>query len=100
MDSTNNGDGVTSFDNMCSILSDLWMNYKYDEEFEDFVQYNDLGLPLAFLIAENLVEPKEIAKAYISETWDIFLEALSLEDDKEWQSLEEMLFYAKEKGER
>ncbi len=35
----------TTFENKCDILSDLWMNYRFEKQFEDFVNYNDLGLP-------------------------------------------------------
>ncbi len=39
---------ATTFENKCAILADLWLNYKDNEELEDFVEYNDLGLPLAY----------------------------------------------------
>jgi hypothetical protein len=45
----------TNFETKCAILSDLWLNYKDNEELADFVEYNDLGLPLAYLIHTNLV---------------------------------------------
>jgi hypothetical protein len=35
-----------TFDNKISILAELWMNYRDDEELQDFIEYNDLGLPL------------------------------------------------------
>lgn len=38
--------GSTSFEGRCSILGDLWLDYKENKELKDFIQYNDLGLPL------------------------------------------------------
>ena len=39
----------------CKILNELWSNYRHDEEFEDFFSYNDLGLPIAVLVAEEIM---------------------------------------------
>jgi hypothetical protein len=36
---------MTPIETIYEILADLWINYKYDDEFEDFIEYNDLGLP-------------------------------------------------------
>ena len=46
----------------------------------DFIEYNDLGLPLAFAIAENIVEVTPVAEQYVNETWDLFLAGLEIED--------------------
>lgn len=71
---------MTDFENICAILGDLWMNYRDSSSFDDFIQYNDLGLPLAYSIATNIVEASPMAKAYIEETWLLFIEALQIED--------------------
>jgi hypothetical protein len=94
MENIDDRDGLTSFETMCSILSELWSNYRQDKELQDFVTYNDLGLPLAFLIDANLVDASEQAKEYILETWTIFLVALGLENDIEWKSLEQIFKYS------
>jgi hypothetical protein len=70
----------TTFDNKCAIIGELWMSYRSDSQFEDFISYNDLGLPLGFLIAENLVKPNELAKGMVDETFDLLLAALDRED--------------------
>ena len=67
---------------------------KEDPEFKDFVEYNDIGLPLAFLLDTNMVDASEQAKGYVVETWDIFLNALGLENDIEWKSLEQIFKYS------
>jgi hypothetical protein len=33
------------------ILSELWQEYKGDSDWSDFFDYNDIGLPMAFMIA-------------------------------------------------
>lgn len=86
----NNGDELTSFEDACSILAELWSNHKDDKNFKDFISYNDLGLPLAFLIDSDLVIPNEMAKNYIEETWVILLESLGVSDDRRFTSLDEL----------
>lgn len=81
---------TNNFANQVSILSALWINYKEDKSFRDFVEYNDLGLPLAYFIDAGLVVPSDQAKRYVEETYDLLLASLQAED-KEYTSLEEML---------
>ena len=66
--------------NKCRILAELWMDYRDEEEFQDFIQYNDLGLPLAYAMAEGIVEKTDLASNFINEAYDILLSALGVED--------------------
>lgn len=70
----------TTFENKSIILAELWSKYRFDPEFSDFVTYNDLGLPLGFLIAEELVKPSDRAKAMVEETFNLLLAVLEIED--------------------
>jgi hypothetical protein len=56
------------------------MNYRKDEEFKDFIAYNDMGLPMAYFVDNQLVEPKPIAVNFINETFELLLSALEVED--------------------
>jgi len=63
------------------ILAELWMHYRDDEDFVDFVEYNDLGLPLAYGVANNLVESlTDTGITMVEETWDLLLSGLGVED--------------------
>jgi hypothetical protein len=66
------------------------MNYRDDDELKDFIEYNDIGLPLAYLLMNEIVLPSEQSAIYINETYDLFVSSLTVED-KEWESLDEML---------
>ena len=77
-------------ENKISILSELWMNFRDDSSFKDFIEYNDLGLPLAYIILNDLADMNDNTIMYIDETYDLFVAALDIED-KEWESLDEML---------
>jgi hypothetical protein len=70
----------TTFEAKCDILSRLWQEHRGDEDFEDFVEYNDLGLPLAYFISEGVALPAPLAETYIGETFELLLAALDVED--------------------
>jgi hypothetical protein len=55
----------TPIDDVCSILSTLWISYRADPAFKDFIVYNDLALPLAYAIATELIETSPKAEIYI-----------------------------------
>jgi hypothetical protein len=71
---------TTTFENKCNILSDLWLDYRSEPDFKDFVSYNDLGLPLGFLISEKVVTPNPRAIDMIEETFVLLLATLEVED--------------------
>jgi hypothetical protein len=85
---------TTPFSSKCEILGELWLSYRSDEEFEDFLDYNDLGLPIAYAIANDIVKPLDLAKSFVEETFDLLLVALGLEDEG-WENLDQMLSIAK-----
>ena len=71
---------MTDFSDKIDILGELYVNYSGDESFKDFIEFNDLGLPLAYLSREGLCEVSDDGERYISETWDLFIKSLGLED--------------------
>ena len=81
------------FKTKCQILNQVWLDYRFEEDFQDFVDYNDLGLPLAALIHEEIVNPTPRAEVYVEETYILLLHALGIED-KDYDSLEAMFFEA------
>jgi hypothetical protein len=71
---------MTDFSNICDILGELYSQYSEDEDFKDFIEFNDLGLPLAYFVRENLATPSDDGVRYIMETWDLFITSLDIED--------------------
>lgn len=84
----------TPYFRKCQILSDFWLNYRDQEGFEDFIEYNDLALPLAFAIAENIVESTKIAETYVLEGWELLCGALGLDANLDYQSIDDMFLEA------
>lgn len=81
---------TTPFSNKVAIIADLWINYRDDEHFKDFIEYNDLGLPLGYLINTELATPTDQGEMYIIETFDLLCAALEIDLDRNYDSLSEM----------
>jgi hypothetical protein len=71
---------MTSLKNKISILAELWMDYRNDENLQDFVEYNDIGLPLAYFIDTQIVDISPRAEIYMDETFELLLKSLDLKD--------------------
>jgi hypothetical protein len=70
----------TTFENKALILGQLWIRNEEEEEWADFFKYNNLGLPLAFALAEDIINHSESLEKYINETWKLLLESMEIED--------------------
>ena len=89
---------TTSDENKVAILAELWMDYRNDPEFEDFIEYNDLGLPIAYAIDNEIALPTDLSTSFINETFDLLLTALSVDSDIEYENLEHLLDEAGDEG--
>jgi hypothetical protein len=69
---------MTDFYIKCQILGQI---YRDDlEEFKDFMEFNDLGFPIAYLNVEGLALPSVDGVRFVEETWDLLLAELNLSD--------------------
>ena len=80
----------TTFSKKVAILADLWIGYGEDESFEDFFAYNDLGLPLAYALDNDIVVANEKTNSFIEETFALLLAGLEQEDTG-FESLNDLL---------
>lgn len=85
----------TTFEKKCSILADLWLLHKDDEDLEDFIEYNNLGLPLAYALEYGFVVANEKTVGFIDETFGLLLDGLEIEDTG-FDSLNEVLMLPEE----
>ena len=72
---------MTTQESKADILSELWLGYKNDQNFEDFFSYNDLGLPLAYAISNGIVKATDMSNKFIDETFSLLLASLEIEDE-------------------
>ena len=71
------------FSTKCNVLGSLWAFYRDDiegsEAWQDFFNYNDVALPLAYMIDNGyatIIEHSE-APSFINETWEMFCEYIN-----------------------
>lgn len=80
----------TTFENKCKILAEIWSDFKEgNPDYEYFVAYNHLGLPLAYAIATGVVESSSKAEMLINKTFDMFLESVG-KFDSEFETLDDI----------
>lgn len=83
----------TSFSEKCKILGELWLFYREDAEkneaWNDFFTYNDVSLPLAYMLAEDIaiVSGDGKAEAFIDETFEMFCEYIEIDPEGWYQNL-------------
>jgi hypothetical protein len=64
-------------------LATLWVEFKEDPDFEAFIKYNDVGLPLAYFLQEGLcTELSPLGEQYIVETFDMLLALLEVTEEE------------------
>jgi hypothetical protein len=73
------------------IIFEFINEYSYQEEFEDFFTFNDLGVPMAVMIVNELIELNDKGQEVFDETWLSLCEALNGADPNfDYESLAEM----------
>ena len=71
------------FADKTGILAQCWIDFRDDEHFETFVEYNDIGLPMAYYVAEGLVkELTPLGEQYIDESFSMLLSVLEVEEQE------------------
>lgn len=85
----------TTFSTKCDILGSLWLYYREDikgnEAWEEFFAYNDIALPLSYMVKEEYATINEDSDAvgYINETWETFCAYLDIDVDGEYKDIVE-----------
>lgn len=71
------------FADKSGLLAQLWLEFKEDKDFSAFIEYNDIGLPLAYCHANGLVtEVSDLGEDYIKETLDMFFKLLEITEEE------------------
>lgn len=80
----------TDYLRKAQILGELWLGHRDDERFSDYVKYNDLGLPLAYVVDSGIVESTDMAESFITESFQLLLDGLGIEEDIGFDLLEDI----------
>ena len=82
---------ATTLENKAKILGELWLTYRDDINFADFIEYNDLGLPLAYAYANGIIDNISArATEFINEAFDLLLDGFG-QTDTGYTDLEQLL---------
>lgn len=70
----------TSVFSRAEILASLWVNQRDNEDLADYMEYNDLGLPLAYALAEGIITTNPKVEENINDSFNMLLKVLKIED--------------------
>ena len=86
------------FADKTGMLGQFWIEFRDDEDMKDFIESNDVALPLAYFIAEGIVKSTPLAQKFIEETFDLLLDGLGvLEEELEGvTNINELMAYVEE----
>ena len=73
---------MIDFANKAGILGQFWIEFRDDEDMKNFVEFNDVGLPLGYFIAEGLVKETPMAETFVEETFTLLLAALEVTEEE------------------
>lgn len=85
----------TPFSDKCYILATLWLHYREDakknEAWNSFFTYNDVALPMSYVLSEEIVMPSEDGEAerLIDETWGIFCDYIEIDPNGKYETLQD-----------
>jgi hypothetical protein len=74
-----------------AVLADLYLNYRDENQFKEFADYNDIGLPLAHLVQQRLCTMTKEAEIYVDETYDLLITVMGVDPELDYQTIDDML---------
>ena len=78
------------FADKTGILGQLWIDFRDDDNFSAFMDYNDIGVPMAYYLAEGLVTSlTPLGEQYVEESIDMMFKLLEI-TEAEVDGLEEI----------
>lgn len=80
----------------CSIIEEFMREYilndDYDEyDVDSFLEYNDIGVPLAQAVIYNLANPTPEGSFLLQETWILFCEMLGIDPEGEYEDMDDII---------
>lgn len=88
----------TNFSSKCDILGQFWLHYRTDAENNEawgsFFEYNDVSLPLAYMLMGETplatANKDSDTEELIDETWSMLCEFLNVEEDGKFESISDV----------
>lgn len=75
----------------CEVLSTLWTFYRdtEDEAWAEFFTWADVGLPLSYMLHQELATATVEGTGVIDETWNAFCEMISIDPAADYPTLKD-----------
>ena len=71
------------FPDKAAVIGQLWIEFRNDEEFSAFMEYNDLGCPMAYMVSKDLIkELTPIGEELIEQTFKMFLDLINVTEEE------------------
>lgn len=81
----------TPFSNKCEILGRLWLFYsdqaQENEGWRDFFEWANIGLPLSYMIWQDLANAKVEGKKIVEDTWVTFCGVINIDPNGKYADL-------------
>lgn len=83
----------TPFSSKVDMLGDMWFFYKDtdNDAWQEFFEWGDLGLPLAYLAKNDFASIKPEGKRLVEECWNVLCEMLNVDPDAMYLDLEHLM---------
>jgi len=81
----------TSLEYKAQIISEFVQRYKDDFEYQDFFDVNDLGVPLAIAITNDMADLTVSGVERLEETWKALCELFEANPGAEYEQLEDII---------
>ena len=82
---------INQLNNKIAVLADLYLNYRDEEQFKEFADYNDIGLPIAHLVHTGLCTMNKSGEIYVEETYDLLVTAMGVDPEESYVTIEDMV---------
>jgi hypothetical protein len=95
-----------NFADKTRVIAQLWIEFRKDEDWKSFFDYNDLGSPMAYMVTQGLIKDlTPLGEEMISETLNMFLKLIntteeevdSVVEEKDFSSILEFAYNKNEK---
>jgi hypothetical protein len=67
------------FADKTGVLAQLWIDFREDDNFSAFMDYNDIGVPMAYYVSEGLVNGlTTLGEQYVEESLEMMFKLLDI----------------------
>jgi hypothetical protein len=81
----------TSLDEKAQIIVEFVQDFRESGEYEDYFNYNDLGIPLAIALAQDMADLTESGLQIFEETWRHLCELFDMDETASYESIEDLM---------